>query len=1202
MGRASRIKRERHQALSQDPLRRQLQGLDRGSVVRLLCTALCSPTAAHRVAALSNALSTTLSLKGRQGRPVTLEELQPIVVAAHQAEPRLDSLTDWVPMDPRLNVRFRWQDRLYRVHPSDLERPLSVLRKAELVSAVIDEGLVPDLGFGLADFMDVGLTYMDTSAERLVPAWAEGPPTDPNAPARVTSGEVEAYASLISPAQLLDHCSNPGAARRALDWATVPASSVSGTDDDPLYRFGHALCIRLDDGTVFPMPPSACCAAVEQATTELATTAVASRPELGQRFRQTAVRAVARLIGALGFPVAGPVSGPGGGGATQVFHVAERACLAVEVVTPLAPQANGEGAAADRLTALSPGQVWSLGGGAGLQVHRDTRIARLLVVVAPAHVMVPSFGGVAGMSLEDLEWVTSAVQESPDDLWWFVRDLGEQPGIRRLMSFEAIDVFETWRANKHIVNAGLDYAGVMIPPHQGTVEYERGSELLPVEAALLACSLPPLRSFDHVRRGDDGDAFVFARRNGIGVRVMPGEMPVCIMLEMPRYPGETGLFVESVGNGMAWKLAHMPSLLWLRERFALEGLTVFFDWQDRLDRPACTGATASRMTIALSSAGYETCIRDAVGFESELVLAMADGLARTTGVDAADADIQAFVQGWHRASPGIRIDELAVAQREPRPPVPVVLSLAAQRRAERELRRALAAARAPTGTRQGAAAVEFESETIHPLLLSMLHDAFDRFERAALLNFALRQYDLAHAARSVRERELSLRHRFPSFYGDPVASSRVLVEESQQLVKAQAILIEEMLVHPPAGNLEPDRVEWEELLALAVLLHESGRRSEDVHVGLVRLEIELTDQYEIEMRRLEGAQLIDLDAFSAAYAAATHIGPSLPWIGEAVNDEADPESADLGDLAAIDNTLLTIMGFHLRTITGVLFVLRSWPVDPDSGSASYWGSVDEVVQFCQDGLTGVPAEEIRGALDRLVLKATALGPGPLEHWEQERRVARLTTRPLVERPDGRLAVMPWAIESTLSVYMRYLGDGRLPWPRSRTPPNVLKAIEAYRARRNTALEDEVFKIARAAGYPARKRVKKARSIGLDHLSGEIDVLVAVRATCTIWVLEVKDPQEAFSSQLMRDDVRDFLGHGSKKGYVSRLLGKGADIKQDASAVALSLLAGDDCRWEVSCAVVTRRPVPAAFAGCALPFVTVEHVLELLARSGTRPIR
>jgi hypothetical protein len=102
------------------------------------------------------------------------------------------------------------------------------------------------------------------------------------------------------------------------------------------------------------------------------------------------------------------------------------------------------------------------------------------------------------------------------------------------------------------------------------------------------------------------------------------------------------------------------------------------------------------------------------------------------------------------------------------------------------------------------------------------------------------------------------------------------VEQSQQLTRAQAIVIEELLVEPPTGHQIPDRVEWAELLALAHLLFDSQMRSETIHVGLTPMQIVITDTYEIEFNKVGGSAKCDLAAFTQAHLEATKIGARLP--------------------------------------------------------------------------------------------------------------------------------------------------------------------------------------------------------------------------------------------------------------------------------------------------------------------------------------
>jgi len=264
-----------------------------------------------------------------------------------------------------------------------------------------------------------------------------------------------------------------------------------------------------------------------------------------------------------------------------------------------------------------------------------------------------------------------------------------------------------------------------------------------------------------------------------------------------------------------------------------------------------------------------------------------------------------------------------------------------------------------------------------------------------------------------------------------------------------------------------------------------------------------------------------------------------------------------------------------------------------------WPTVEEIVTYCDEMIIDGGPEEIRAALGRLMLTSDLLGSDLLEHWEQERRDTRLLTRPLVASADMRVAIMPWAIESTYRVYLRYISDGRLPWTRRTTPPHVLTAMDAYRQRRNNELEDEVHERVAELGYPSRKRIKpnKARSIGLQQLSGEIDEILADPKQNVIWVLEVKDPQEAFSPRQLSNGIDDFTGTTTREGYVSKLLRKVSDVLVDPISVATALGVGEPNReWTVRPAMVTRRPLAAAFANTGVPFATVDGIAQLISPS------
>jgi hypothetical protein len=95
-------------------------------------------------------------------------------------------------------------------------------------------------------------------------------------------------------------------------------------------------------------------------------------------------------------------------------------------------------------------------------------------------------------------------------------------------------------------------------------------------------------------------------------------------------------------------------------------------------------------------------------------------------------------------------------------------------------------------------------------------------------------------------------------------------------------------------------------------------------------------------------------------------------------------------------------------------------------------------------------------------------------------------------------------------------------------------------------------------------------------------------------LEVKDPQEAFSPRQLSNGIDDFIGTPGRQGYVAKVLQRSADVAVDPIGVATALGLEEPTReWTVRAAVVTRRPVPAAFANAGVPFATIDNLAELI---------
>jgi hypothetical protein len=894
----------------------------------------------------------------------------------------------------------------------------------------------------------------------------------------------------------------------------------------------------------------------------------------------------------MGFPVARSVAPEGGAPVSLLFEIGANTLLAVDVVASLDPGPLLLEESCKRLERLNAGTVRTSRG--SMSLPRDARLARLSVVVIPGHAMVPSSGGVAGATLEDLEWIVQELRETPDDIWWFVRDLAEHPGVRRqVFAWETINVFEHWREmGGRLVPGGVDVDGLLIEPHRGIAELQQAAVRLPYEQALSACDLPAVAAFDHVKIEPPKTGLLMDLSHDLAVHVVPGHPALCVVYSPQQLPPDTGRFISSTAEVITWKAERMAPVALIPEILGREGLSIALRSTSASEHVTCDRVGDGRMYLAIPEVGAERCRDDAEGFEREIGDAIVEGLSLLTGTPEPAIELAAIRSAWAAAPQGIRVDAFRLPQREQTPPDPQAPSGAARMRFERELARQLQSQGIRPGRWTGEKARDFESQHANPTLMAMLRTELDRFAGDALLSIAVRENDLGHARRIRDEIELTFSQRFPVVVGDPAEKTRALVNEAMDRSRVHALLIEEIVSVSPSGSRKPDRVEWRELLALARLCFESGMRSESIHCGLTPTTITVSDRYEITWRADEATGLTDLSKFEAALLGERPIGRGLPWLHEDDARQSDDEGGEYQALLApVDAALRQDLGFGLWNLLHVLWALRGWPLHDRIGTD--WAMEAEIAAFCASQVEGISEGEAAAVIRRLTLTAASLGPRPLEHWEQERRPARLFTHPFVQRSDGRLAVMPWALEATLRIYMRYVGDGRLPWPPSTSPPALTRAMNRYRQDRNAEFERQVHTLLTDTGYLARRNVKKPAAIGLETLSGEIDVIAADPTTATIWVVEAKDPQEAFSARQIKDSVHDF--HGAEgKAYVAKLVKKVGDVSVQSASVAAALGAGAAvATWQVRGLMVTRRPVAAAFAATKVPFVTVDQVCEYM---------
>jgi hypothetical protein len=152
--------------------------------------------------------------------------------------------------------------------------------------------------------------------------------------------------------------------------------------------------------------------------------------------------------------------------------------------------------------------------------------------------------------------------------------------------------------------------------------------------------------------------------------------------------------------------------------------------------------------------------------------------------------------------------------------------------------------------------------------------------------------------------------------------------------------------------------------------------------------------------------------------------------------------------------------------------------------------------------------------------------------------------------------------------------------------------------RNRQLENDVANSLRAAGYTCEVRIRETdpQRLGIPSLSGEIDTVAGRAGSRIIWLLEVKDPADVYViPEIRRHLDRFYVTHRRDKAYAEQLAAKHRDLTPYANAVAaaLRLPVTDELTYEIRPIFVTRRPVPAAFAGEPFQFTTIQELIQTL---------
>ena len=1083
----------------------------------------------------------------------------------------------------------RWNGDLHRLLPGFLGRPIAAIDELGLLAHAIDPVLVDHRGYGLGDLIELVLRRMDHIAGVLSAAWPDDNVPEPDSPVYITDNELGAVRQLEDIFVQVDACEAPERAREALLAHSVSPQRLVCRLDDPVSVFADTICLQFGADEWAPVPGGLLLEALIACGVRLAGLASQLSGDTETRWRSLVSDRVGCMLAGSAHPITGPVAASGASTIHSITQYSRTQLLVIDVAATLTK--DGLHTALDssdaRLDTVVPGT--ELTGTAGLyRVDDDADIVHLQVAAVP---------GVAGLdprskypmaTLTDLRNIARSSFASPSDLWYFLRDYAQLRDSSLIWSLNLAPLWMIWTsAGKSFHRDAVAPGLVSIDPHIMRSEWNDAADASALEHAMHRLGFPQLSDLP-VAWHDSEESLVGDFTESRMYRILAWEIPVAVSL-----CDRSGLFHETdplwaVSKILSAKLKDTKgSFLALAAAAGLTHLIFELGYDDGEDALVLEWFPDSLIRLRCNEHLRTAMLQDSHEVESAIGHLVADALSQT---DAAER----FKQDWDAAPPAVRIDGLRVVQDALELPPPIDVHDSQLNDIQRRLGGHLAE-HVAAGSYDGADAVRIESEVIYPWLIKQLHVVLARYRHEAMLEYALSQLERANHHRMVNQHRIGWRR---GTFDSDAREERAEEDRLTVLTKCISLIVEETVARTPQGCSSPDRLGWIELLGVAQLCIESSLRSESIHLRLADATMTITDRFGIDVSARFPE--VDIHAYHDARKAAllpkaVPMGSSEAHLPEPEDIQPQPLTDQVADLVEVDQELKATLGFGPDALRGVLSMACEWEVS----STTYIAHVS--AEAFLDRLTPLSALASRGeharALEWLILRKTGLledaHDSSIEHWELERRAARVTTRPFIEGANG-IYILPWTAQFTARILRNYLIEGRLPWPGHVLPDSVCRALDRYRQKVGKAFEDECVRVLADPRLIVRRGIKpsKAHRYGIDELYGEIDVLCVDPQTRRIWVIEAKDLTTPFSSRSLSHHISKFT---DERGFIDKLMKKVTDIRRNAADIAAHLGADSPTRpWTVIALIVTVNPEPAAYVqDVGVPICTIAQLVDVV---------
>lgn len=1218
MGREKLHKPRKTRAWEQSPLQKALAQFDRDSLWTLLQAAGRSPGVRHRWASVTHLIATASTVKARGAAPATASDLPGLLDQALEDLPQLRMLEDFMPEDPRGDVRFAVGDSVYRLFPGNVERPIADLERLFTVADAADDVLIERLGFGVRHVADVALAHMTDVVAAVESTWAT-PSEHDIGDTTVTFLESEL---MVEPADR----GWTGPHAMAMAWLTTPAGALGYEPAAPTSAFGTAMrviCVGEEDPRWVPLNqiPEALGAAV----LEMARLAGEADWRARWKFAQLTTARVRRRLWRFCKDVTGSPDREGfpdvstENVATWAGFVGPRDVLAVQVIATLDGQGNGPGkpvvvAAAETVSA---GQSYKLRFSAGaVTIRPGVRVIPILVYASAGHLVTFGPPGALRLSIEDLDWIAQSATDEMD-LFHFAEEM-TRSSLPESFGLETINVWDWWHSNGGaLTRSGVPPHAMLFELHRGGVEWERAVQRGSLEIALATLRLDPLRDWDVVDQAPEAPATVM--RWELVDRDLPPThkhwrpRPEVVTLHVCERP--VSLHVPTAGD----KAAHVAFDLAVGYAFALRA--VADAWIAAADEAEVRGMQIRFVEAGPTAPGV--VFSPEIEARGEIVFAvmrtdfvqlaeLVDGDATMGRQLMADAFAALLAQigvtgpasaalhaAWLAAPPQLTMKSYntLTVRNEMQRPVEIESPLAA------ELDRRVAAAVADAGVKPGRyspdEAKALDRDTLAPAALQVLRDRLSRFSADDLIHTGMIQLERILAQRASDIRLLQQSAESLTLRWDPVDRQRTVENDSLRLRRSAELLVEAALLTRPVGRELIDERSWAEVLAASHTYFEATMRSETLHYQLATTSLEISELFELSTVETPISTAhpeiptLDAERFAADVARER--------FGSAKTADGSTDDADSSDhfLNAANEAFFAAMGARVTDITTALSGLVAWPLDegdPDAVIVDPSVLIEWLLEATVAGELNDGRERMEAAVGLLSSHTDDYAKEPWVPWLLRTRKTRLLIRPLPVLSDGRLVIAPHFCFSSWKVYMGYWEHGLLPWSQTGSA-EVDLALDRARSVRNRALEDDVETALCSAGWTTVSRIKPNDGVrlGLATVSTEIDLVAGRSGSDTIWVIEVKDPAPVFTPRDIRRHLDRF--YGGDRSYAALLARKANEVAQDPAAVAEALGLPGDVSYRVEALFVTRRVMPAAYTESLLRFTTLSSVLDVITPSG-----